>query len=297
MNSAFLLLPDFLLILLGFLLVRYSPLNKSVWEGAEKLVYYLLFPSLLFNSINQTKFDWAGTSHMLVVAAIAFFSAAFLGWLSHFFAKKHPMTWASGFQTSFRFNSYIAFAAAGRLAGEEGVALMAITVGCLVPVANGMAVWALAKHSESHLFKELIKNPLLVATSLGLLSNIFGLALPDYLSLSLARMGAASISLGLLTVGAGLMWFESKRDGALVAYWTTVKLIAMPAIAFSLGKYIELPTAQLNSVVLFAAMPTATSAYVLANRMKGDGKIVAISISVMTLGAAITLPFWLILLK
>ena len=142
-----------------------------------------------------------------------------------------------------------------------------------------------------------MKNPLLVATSLGLLSNIFGLTLPDYLALSLARMGAASISLGLLTVGAGLMWFQSKRDGALVAYWTTVKLIAMPAIAFSLGKYIELPTAQLNSVVLFAAMPTATSAYVLANRMKGDGTIVAISISVMTLGAAITLPFWLILLK
>jgi predicted permease len=71
----------------------------------------------------------------------------------------------------------------------------------------------------------------------------------------------------------------------------------MPAIAFSLGKYMELPAAQLNSVVLFAAMPTATSAYVLANRMKGDGTIVAISISVMTVGAAITLPFWLVLLK
>jgi predicted permease len=297
LNSAFLLLPDFLLILLGFVLVRHSPLNKSVWEGAEKLVYYLLFPSLLFNSINQTKFDLAGTSHMLVVAFVAFFSAVFLGWLSHFFSKKNPMTWASGFQTSFRFNSYIAFAAAGRLSGEEGVALMAITIGCLVPIANGFAVWALAKHSESHLFKELIKNPLLVATSLGLLSNILGLKLPDYLALSLARMGAASIALGLLTVGAGLMWFQSKRDGALVAYWTSVKLIAMPSIAFLLGKYLELPPAQLNSVVLFAAMPTATSAYVLANRMKGDGPIVAISISVMTLGAAITLPFWLILLK
>jgi predicted permease len=110
-------------------------------------------------------------------------------------------------------------------------------------------------------------------------------------------MGAASISLGLLTVGAGLMWVESKHDGLLVAYWTAVKLLGMPAIAFLLGRYIELPTAQLNSVVLFAAMPTATSAYVLANRMGGDGKIVAISISVMTLGAAITLPFWLFLLK
>ena len=100
----------------------------------------------------------------------------------------------------------------------------------------------------------MIKNPLLVATSLGLLSNILGLKLPDYLALSLARMGAASIALGLLTVGAGLMWFQSKRDGALVAYWTSVKLIAMPAIAFLVGKHMDLPAAQLNSVVLFAAM-------------------------------------------
>jgi predicted permease len=93
------------------------------------------------------------------------------------------------------------------------------------------------------------------------------------------------------------MWVQSKRDGALIAYWTSVKLMAMPAIALLLGRYMELPPAQLNSVVLFAAMPTATSAYVLANRMKGDGTIVAISISIMTLGAAITLPFWLFLLK
>ena len=297
MNPALLLLPDFLLILLGFILVRLSPLNKSVWEGAEKLVYYLLFPSLLFNSINQTKFDWSGTSNMLLVAGGAFFSAMMLGYLSRLFASKNSKAWSSGFQTSFRFNSYIAFAAAGRLAGEEGVALMAITVGCFVPIANAVAVWSLAKHSESHLLKELSKNPLLISTSLGLISNLIGLQLPDYLSLSLARMGAASISLGLLTVGAGLMWVESKHDGALIAYWTTVKLLAMPAIALLLGQYIELPRAQLNSVVLFAAMPTATSAYVLANRMGGDGKIVAISISVMTLGAAITLPFWLFLLK
>uniref|UniRef100_UPI0040479C0F AEC family transporter n=1 Tax=Polynucleobacter sp. TaxID=2029855 RepID=UPI0040479C0F len=75
MNPAFLLLPDFLLILLGFLLVRYTVLDKTVWESVEKLVYYLLFPALLFHSINQTRFDWGGTSNMLLVAAVAFFSA------------------------------------------------------------------------------------------------------------------------------------------------------------------------------------------------------------------------------
>jgi len=76
-NSAFLLLPDFLLILLGFLLVRYTSLHKDIWTGAEKLVYYLLFPALLFNSINQTRFDWSGTSTMVLVAASTFSQRCF----------------------------------------------------------------------------------------------------------------------------------------------------------------------------------------------------------------------------
>jgi predicted permease len=296
LNPAFLLLPDFLLILLGFLLVRYTALDKNIWTAAEKLVYYLLFPALLFNSINQTRFDWGGTSNMLVVAAIAFFSAMVLGYASKWIFRTSNLSWSSGFQTSFRFNSYIAFAAAGRLAGEEGVALMALTSGCLVPVANAAAVWALAKHSETHLFKEIIRNPLIIATVLGLSTNILGLTMPDYIAMSLQRLGAASIALGLLSVGAGLMWIENKKDGALIAYWTSVKLIATPAIALLVGRYFELPPAQLASVVLFGAMPTATSAYVLANRMKGDGALVAICISVMTLAASITLPLWLSLL-
>lgn len=293
MNSAFLLLPDFLLILLGFLLVRYTSLHKDIWTGAEKLVYYLLFPALLFNSINQTRFDWSGTSTMVLVAASAFFSAMLLGYISQWFFKANHKSWASGFQTSFRFNSYIAFAAAGRLAGEEGVALMALISGCLVPIANAAAVWALAKHSETHLFKEIIKNPLIIATVLGLSSNLLSLTMPDYIAMSLQRLGAASIALGLLSVGAGLMWIENKKDGALIAYWTVVKLMIAPAIALTVGRLMDLPPAQLTIVVLFGALPTATSAYVLANRMKGDGPLVAACISVMTLLASLTLPIWL----
>ena len=51
MSTALLLLPDFLLIVLGFALCRYTAMNRTVWDAVERLVYYLLFPVLLFNSI------------------------------------------------------------------------------------------------------------------------------------------------------------------------------------------------------------------------------------------------------
>lgn len=51
MSYAQLLFPDFSLILCGLLLCRFTPLKRSVWQPVEGLIYYLLFPVLLFHSI------------------------------------------------------------------------------------------------------------------------------------------------------------------------------------------------------------------------------------------------------
>jgi malonate transporter len=51
MSQILLLLPDFLLIVLGYWLCRHTALDRSVWDGVEQLVYWLLFPALLFVAI------------------------------------------------------------------------------------------------------------------------------------------------------------------------------------------------------------------------------------------------------
>ena len=51
MNYAQLLFPDFSLILCGYLVCRYTKLDRTVWAQVESLVYYFLFPVLLFHSI------------------------------------------------------------------------------------------------------------------------------------------------------------------------------------------------------------------------------------------------------
>ncbi len=50
-NFAQLLFPDFSLILCGYLVCRYTALDRTVWQPVESLVYYFLFPVLLFQSI------------------------------------------------------------------------------------------------------------------------------------------------------------------------------------------------------------------------------------------------------
>lgn len=295
MNIITILVPDFTLILIGFVLMRTTDWGQSFWTSLEKLVYFILFPALLFVSTARTSLDFHATGKLLQVALLAVSCGIALGWLAKPLFRPGPMIFESGVQTAFRFNSYIALAVAFRLAGEAGTSLMALIIGFAVPVCNMAAVHALAHRNQGTLLKELAKNPLLIATASGTLFNLAGGSLPEVVAVTLARMGSASIALGLLMVGAGLKLTGLAEARGISAYFVFVKLIALPAIALGLGRWMALPPLQLQIAVMFCALPTASSAYVLATRMGGNGTLVAFLISAGTLLSIATLPLWLLL--
>ncbi len=293
MADALLLLPDFLLILLGYLLCRHTPLNRPVWDGAERLVYYLLFPCLLFHSIvrNPLRLDTAmplATAALAVVGAGIFLAYALL-WMPRVNRRLH----ASGAQTAVRFNSYVALALAERLAGGPGVASMAVVISVCVPVCNVAAVWPLARHGGHGYARELVRNPLIIATVSGLLASLLGLHLPDLVATTLSRIGAAALPLGLMAVGAGLQLGALREGPRLAAALMTIRHLLLPAWALLLMTWLPLPPAQQAVVVAFAALPTASSAYVLAVRMGGHAGYTAGLVTVSTLIGMVALPLWL----
>lgn len=292
MSIITLLFPDFALILLGFLLMRLTDWGTPFWSGLEKLIYFFLFPALLFYSTARTAFDFGSTGKMLAVALAGTCSGVALGWLARPLFRSPPMMFESGVQTAFRFNSYIALAIASRLAGEQGTSLVALIIGFAVPICNMAAVHALV-HKSGGLLVELAKNPLLIATASGMAFNLLGLHLPEVIGATLSRMGNASIAVGLIAVGAGLRLSGLHEAKGLAAYFLAVKLLALPAIAYALGRWIGLPPLQLQIAVMFCALPTASSAYVLAARMGGNGPFVAFLISAGTALSVLTLPIWL----
>lgn len=295
MNFVTLLIPDFTLILIGFVLIRITQWGPAFWSGLEKMVYFVLFPALLFVSTARTPLDFQATGNLLQVALTAVACAIALGWLAKPLFRPGPMIFESGVQTAFRFNSYIALAVAFRLAGEQGTSLMALIIGFAVPICNAAAVHALAHQKKGTLLQELAKNPLLLATAGGTLFNLAGGSLPEVVAVTLSRMGSASIALGLIMVGAGLKFSGLSEARGISAYFVSVKLLILPAIALGLGRWMDLPPLQLQIAVMFCALPTASSAYVLATRMGGNGPLVAFLISVGTLLSIGTLPLWLTL--
>lgn len=293
MSLALLLIPDFALILFGFLLNRITDWGRGFWGGLEKLIYFVLFPALLFNSIAKTKIDFVAASPALKTAIVIVLVGIVVAWLAKPLFQPTEKTFASGFQTAFRFNSYIGLAIAGRLHGEAGIAAFGIIIALVVPMCNIASVWALAKHSEASLWKELVKNPLILATVGGVLYSLSGLPLPEVAQMLISRMGAASLACGLLCVGAALELKNVGKNAGLISYFTAVKLIAMPVAAILTARALGVTGVYFDMVILLAALPTATSAYVLAVRMGGDGPLVAQAVTISTLAGMLAIPFWL----
>lgn len=296
MKTVLLLLPDFALILLGAGIRRWMHLGDHFWNGVEKVVYFILFPALLVNAILRTQLDVAVALPLLLTAFAAMSGGMLLATLPRPFVRIPAINFASMFQCGYRFNSYIALAVAGMLFGAPGIATMGLIVGAAVPLANLISVWMLARHGEVGVWREVARNPLIWATAGGFVLNLLGFVPPAPLQSFLGRLADASIAFGLITVGAALRVGGSGAagpGGRFYAGWLlTVKLLLLPLVAWQIGQLAGLSHLYLQVVVLFAAMPTASSAYILAMRMGGDGKSVAWLISASTLASMFTLPLW-----
>jgi hypothetical protein len=292
MSTALLLLPDFSLILLGFALRRWMSLGDHFWAGVERLVYFILFPALLVNAILKTRLDLLAALPLLATALGAMLAGIALSFLARPLFGLKPMVFASIFQCGYRFNSYIGLAAAGLLFGTPGIAALGLIIGIAVPVANLSSVWMLARHGETGVWREVARNPLIWATLTGLLLNLAGFEPPRPLGIFLGRLADASIALGLLAVGAALrLQGQAGVLGASI-YLSAVKLLAVPLLAAVLGHALGLSGIYYGVAILFASLPTASSAYILAMRMGGDGRSVAWIISATTLVSMLTMPLW-----
>ncbi|AVP58535.1 AEC family transporter [Pulveribacter suum] len=300
MAYAQLLAPDFLLILCGYLVCRFTALGRAVWQPVESLVYYLLFPVLLFQSIVRSPLQLyeasglvaAGLGTGLVAIALAW-SLPYLPWLGrHIDRADH----AASAQVAFRFNSFIVLALADRLAGSQGLLMAAVLIGVCVPLFNVAAVWPMARTKGRSVLGELLRNPLVIATVTAVATNLLGLRLPQWLEPTLSRMGAAALALGLMAAGAGLQWGQLARGRWLSACVLGIRHAVQPLMAWLLARLLRLDAAQTAVLMAFCAVSTSSTCYVLAARMGYNGSYVAALVTLSTLLGLISLPLALSLL-
>ncbi len=294
--------PVFSLIALGFALRRFAFPSAAFWDPIEKLTYYVLFPALLV--VSMAKARVAGPVVLPTVgtlAAVMLAATVGLALIRPVLRLDGP-AFSSVLQGSIRFNTYVGLAAASALYGPEGVALLAIVLALMVPLSNVLSVLALTRYAGSGspgwagTMRELATNPLIVASIIGLALSLTATPLPPVVALVLDSLGRASLAIGLVAVGAGLDIgaTAAKRTGLIVSI--VVKLILSPVLAWFGARLLGLDPLGTSIAVMFAALPPAPSAYVLARRLGGDHGLMAGIITVHTIVAAVSLPLILSLL-
>ncbi|MGE8496849.1 MAG: AEC family transporter [Pseudomonas sp.] len=292
--------PLFALIVAGYYLRRRAFPNEEFWPGAERLNYFILFPALLFSSLAKAPLN----NPALPRLAMAVMLGLGIGWLALLLVRR-LRSWPAGRFGAFsqgilRFNTYLGLAAVGSLFGQEGLTLAALMLALMVPTVNVLSVWSLTAErgvSARSLLLPIIKNPLILACLGGALVNLSGLGLPGGSDRLLGLLAAASLPLGLLCVGAALKPEQLTGEIPALAWNSVLRLLAMPAVAWAVAYGLDLPLMESTVLVLFFALPTAPTAYVLTRQLGGDSQLMAGIITLQTLLAAGSLVLILLLIQ
>jgi len=291
--------PLFALIVAGYYLRRWEFPNEAFWPGAERLNYFILFPALLFSSLASAPLD----NPALPRLALAVMLGLGLAWLALLLLRR-LRGWPAGrfgafSQGALRFNTYLGLAAVGSLFGQAGLTLAALMLALMVPTVNVLSVWSLTAErgvSARSLLLPILKNPLILACLGGALVNLSGLGLPGGSGRLLGLLAAASLPLGLLCVGAALKPERLGGEIPALAWNSVLRLLGMPLLAWAVAYGLQLPALESGVLVLFFALPTAPTAYVLTRQLGGDSQLMAGIITLQTLLAAASLVGILLLL-
>lgn len=295
------LVPIFALIALGYGLRRAGFLAEPGWPALERLVYYVLFPALLVDSLATAEISmlrglWVGLAVVTAIGAMA----ALIALLRPLLAIDGP-AYTSLFQGSIRFNTYVAIATAIGVYGPDGAAVAAMVMAAMIPLVNVLSVGVLARHAGSRtgpaaVVRGIATNPLILACLAGGVLNVSGIGLPAGLEPIAHSLGRGALPLGLLTVGAGLSLQAAWQRRGIITLGTAAKLALLPLLCLAAARIFELGALETRIVVLFGALPTATSAYILARQLGGDAPLMAGLLTAQTLAAVVTLPLTLLLL-
>jgi predicted permease len=301
------LAPVFLLILLGTALARGGAVPEAFWPPAERLIYYVCFPALLVSNIAKAELGELAVAPMTAANAAAVLMMAGLVMALRPLAEDllgiDRPAFTSIFQGTIRFNTYVGLAVAHGLYGAPGLTLLAVCVTFMVPLVNLLSVAVLVRYVGGgrggwrDVIGPVVRNPLILACVAGFLMNVSGLGLPPVIGPVLEVLGRAALPLGLLAVGAGLDLGAARQAGPAVAAATGLKLVVLPALAWLAATGFGVEGITAAAVVLFAGLPCAPAAYVLARQMGGDGPLMAGIITVTVLAAMVTLPALLCLLR
>lgn len=293
-------LPLFLLVFLGFALVRWTSWPPSVSEGLSRFVFSVALPALLFDTMSDLSTLPPVSPRILV---------AFFGGCLVVFALGrligHRLFGMDGVAQS-------VFAMGGVLSNNLllGVPLAkallppdALPAVALVLIFNSLILWTLVTVSVEFArnggltvdgftatLRGVATNPVVVSIMLGTAYGLTGLPVPSVIQTPLTMTATAATPLALIAVGMGLTGTKVREFWKVSAAITVLKLLVQPLVVWGLATLIGLPTLETQVATLLASIAVGANVYLMARQFAVLEQAVAASLVLSTALASVTVP-------
>ena len=293
------LIPIFSLILIGYFFKKINFPSNDFWSQADKLTYYILMPSLLIFELSNAKLNLNDNLEFIGSALLAITFTMFFLVLINIFTPIKAYSFTSVMQGGIRFNTYLFLAITSSIYGKDGLVLSAILLAFAIPFLNVLCITIFAIYMKNeklnffYLIKSIITNPLIIACFIGGSINFLDIKLPIALNNTLAILSKGALVLGLLSIGFALIIKDINSFKYELFLSSLAKFIILPIFIFIFGSYFGLETQMISILVLFAILPTAPSAFILARQLGGNISLMSSIITIQTLLSVIFIILFL----
>jgi predicted permease len=291
--------PVFLVILLGFVSRRMGFLPDIFISSANRLVYFVAIPLLVYNEISKGTFSESFDLWQIGGTFLAVGSVGTVAYLLARILKLAPDRTATFVQTSFHGNlGYVGLAVVFYTLGPEGRGAASVLAGFLILFQNvasiGMFTFVASgdQRFDLHAMGKFLGNPIILATLLGLLSSAAGVRVPHFLERSFDIVGDMALPLALLIIGGSLKPAPGRRI-QLVSISTAFKLLLLPLTGLLLFNAMGVGPTQAETAIILLASPSATVTYIMASEMGGEPELAAAAVTISTIISITTYTLWI----
>lgn len=269
-------------------------LSKEASKSLSNLLTNITLPCLLISS-----FNYSYSQDMISKAKVMFIYSIIVHILLIFISKILTFKYAEGSKKVLRFAiifsncGFMGYPVLEGLFGKIGIFYGAIFNIPFNIFMFSVGVMIYTGKKDIKTLKDVLVNPAMIATFLGLVMFIFSIKLPYAIFNTASLVGAMTTPLSMIIVGAMLSEVKLKDifSGTLVYYASFLRLIVVPFITLGVLKLLNADKLLIQIAVLIEAMPAAVLASVLAEKYGADTILASRSIFITTIISMVTIPF------
>lgn len=292
-------LPFFGLIGLGFAAGQFRILTSPATEGLNAFVFRFALPVMLFMKMSGASigadFDWGFVLAYSGGGLLSFATCVVLGRV--FFRPALGVSAIQGMAAAFGNVGYMGLPLILAVFGEKVVlsAVMVIVFDhvLLLPLVTAMIQIGGGRHaSVLDIFRSVLfavaRNPLIIATALGLSWGGLHLPLPVPVAAFGNLLANAAAPCALFALGATLVGRRLSAGFPELALMSACKLLLHPALAFGIATLIGLDPLLRAVAVIEASLPIAANVFIMARAYDVYVERTSSAILFSTIGAVFT---------